>query len=182
MIEMGELIQTFRFTVTLTAAKSPVPPPVPQLGIGAFAECSGLELEADVQEYLEGGRNDGVVRRVGRVKLTPLVLKRGMFIPAPPAPENPQTGAATGGSDTDTADSALWDWLTGMVSGQLPIPRYNGLIQVWSPDGRREVASWTFWRGLPNKVSGPTLNAKTGEVAVEELHIVHEGLRFGNLP
>ena len=46
---------------------------------GGFAECSGLELEADVKEYLEGGRNDGVVRRVGRVKLVPLVLKRGMF-------------------------------------------------------------------------------------------------------
>ena len=182
MTDMGELIQTFRFTVTLTAAKSSVPASVPQLGIGAFAECSGLELEADVQEYLEGGRNDGVVRRVGRVKLTPLVLKRGMFIPAPPTPDNPQAGAGPGGSDTGTADSALWDWLTGMVSGQLPIPRYNGLIQVWSPDGRREVASWTFWRGLPNKVSGPALNAKTGEVAVEELHIVHEGLRFGSSP
>ena len=196
MTEMGELVQTFRFTVTLTAAKSPVPAPgprltaakspvpapVPRLGIGAFAECSGLELEADVQEYLEGGRNDGVVRRVGRVKLTPLVLKRGMFIPVPPTPDNPQAGAGPGGADTGTADSALWDWLTGMVTGTLPIPRYNGLIQVWSPNGRSEVASWTFWRGLPNKVSGPTLNAKTGEVAVEELHIVHEGLRFGSSP
>jgi hypothetical protein len=180
MTDMGELVQTFRFTVTLTAAKSAVPATVPQLGIGAFAECSGLELEADVQEYLEGGRNDGVVRRVGRVKLTPLVLKRGMFIPASPAPDDPQAGPGQGGSGTGTADSALWDWLTGMVSGQLPIPRYNGLIQLWSPDGRREVASWTFWRGLPTKVSGPTLNAKTGEVAVEELHIVHEGLRFGS--
>lgn len=182
MTEMGELIQTFRFTVTLTAATSSVPATVPQLGIGAFAECSGLELEADVQEYLEGGRNDGVVRRVGRVKLTPLVLKRGMFIPAPPTPENPPADTDPGGSDTGTADSALWDWLTGMVRGTLPIPRYNGLVQVWSPDGRREVASWTFWRGLPNKVSGPALNAKTGEVAVEELHIVHEGLRFGSAP
>ena len=184
MTDMGELIQTFRFTVTLTAATSAAAATVPQLGIGAFAECSGLELEADVQEYLEGGRNDGVVRRVGRVKLTPLVLKRGMFIPAPPPPGNPQAGAGPGGAgaDTGTADQALWDWLTGMVSGRLPIPRYNGLIQVWSPDGRREVASWTFWRGLPNKVSGPTLNAKTGEVAVEELYIVHEGLRFGSFP
>jgi phage tail-like protein len=179
MTEMGELVQTFRFTVTLTAATSPVPAPVPQLGIGAFAECSGLELEADVHEYLEGGRNDGVVRQVGRVKLSPLILKRGMFIPTP---DDPQAEAGPDGSDTGMADSALWDWLTGMVTGRLPIPRYNGLIQVWSPDGRREVASWTFWRGLPSKVSGPTLNAKTGEVAVEELHIVHEGLRFGNLP
>jgi hypothetical protein len=180
MTEMGELVQAFRFTVTLTAATSAAAATVPQLGIGAFAECSGLELEADVQEYLEGGRNDGVVRRVGREKLTPLVLNRCMFIPVPSAPGNPQAGAGPGQTGTGTADSALWDWLTGMVSGTLPIPRYNGLIQVWSPDGRREVASWTFWRGLPNKVSGPTLNAKTGEVAIEELHIVHEGLRFGS--
>ncbi len=69
-----------------------------------------------------------------------------------------------------------------MVAGVLPIPRYDGLIQVWSPNGRREVASWTFGRGLPSKVSGPTLNAKTGEIAVEELHIVHEGLRLGGSP
>ena len=182
MTEMGELIQTFRFTVTLTAANSSVPATVSRLGIGAFAECSGLELEADVQEYLEGGRNDGVVRRVGRVKLSPLVLKRGMFIPVPSTPGAKSAGPAPRGSGTGRADSALWDWLTGMVAGRLPIPRYNGLIQVWSPNGQREVASWMFWRGLPSKVSGPTLNAKTGEVAVEELHIVHEGLRFGSLP
>jgi phage tail-like protein len=180
MTEMAELIQTFRFTVTLTAANSPVAATVPRLGIGAFAECSGLELEADVQEYLEGGRNDGVVRRVGRVKLSPLVLKRGMFIPVPSTPK--AKSAAPGQSGPGRADPALWDWLAGMVAGRLPIPRYNGLIQVWSPDGKREVASWTFWRGLPSKVSGPTLNAKTGEVAVEELHIVHEGLRLGGSP
>ena len=84
MTETGELVQTFRFTVTLTAAKSPVAPAVTVLGTGAFSECSGLELEADVQEYLEGGRNDTVVRRVGRVKLVPLVLKRGMFLPLRP--------------------------------------------------------------------------------------------------
>jgi phage tail-like protein len=173
--ERGELVQTFRFTVTLTSASAASDDRV-QLGTGAFSECSGLELEADVLEYLEGGRNDTVVRRVGRVKLVPLVLKRGMLLPvAPPdAGETPRTGAPA-------ADTALWDWLTGMVAGRLPIPRYDGLVQVWSPDGRREVACWTFWRGLPSRVAGPTLNAKTGEVAVEELHIVHEGLLFGNL-
>jgi hypothetical protein len=31
---------------------------------------------------------------------------------------------------------------------------------------------------LPQKIRGPELNAKTGEVAIEELHIVHEGLRL----
>lgn len=162
---MDELLQSFRFEVTLTRSVSQAPAgsAPAQLGNGAFAECSGLELEADVREYLEGGRNDGVVRRVGRVKLVPLVLKRGMFL----------TG--------DSADTALWDWLTGMVSGKLPIPRYDGLVQVQArhADSVRTLARWTFDRGLPSKVTGPTLNAKTGEIAVEELHIVHQGLRLG---
>lgn len=170
MTDVSELVRTFRFSVTLTAAGVAAGRAPAQLGVGAFSECSGLELSADVLDHLEGGRNDGVVRRVGRVKLVPLVLKRGMFIPGP---------ARAGTASSGTADAALWNWLTGMVSGVLPIPRYNGLIQVWSPDGRHEVASWTFWQGLPSKVSGPTLNAMTGEVAIEEIHIVHEGLRFG---
>ena len=56
------------------------------------------------------------------------------------------------------------------------MPRYDGLVQVFAPDKSREVARWSFRRGLPSKVTGPSLNATTGEIAVEELHIVHEGL------
>jgi hypothetical protein len=36
-------------------------------------------------------------------------------------------------------------------------------------------------RGLPQKLQGPSLNAKTGDVAMEELHIAHEGLRLGGV-
>ncbi len=154
-----ELVQSFRFAVTLVAA---VGRPT-SLGNGLFAECAGLELEADVREYQEGGRNDGVVRRVGRAKLSPIVLKRGMFL----------------AGDDGVADRALWDWMTGMVTGVLPVPRYDGLVSVFSPNGEREVARWIFDRGLPSKVTGPALNARTGEIAIEELHIVHEGLRLG---
>jgi phage tail-like protein len=161
MSENAELVQTFRFAVTLTVASGPQPANAKPLGDGLFAECSGLELEADVKEYLEGGRNNGVIRRVGRVKLSPIVLKRGMFV----------------SGDTQAADSALWDWITAMVTGKLPIPRYDGLIRVFSPN-KREVARWVFVRGLPSKVAGPALNAKAGEIAIEELHIVHEGLRL----
>jgi phage tail-like protein len=158
--EDSELLQTFRFAVTLT--RSDGGPDDASLGDGAFAECSGLELQADVKEYLEGGRNDGVVRRVGRVKLSPLILKRGMFLPSPDG----------------MADSALWDWLTRMVAGPAPVPRYDGAIEIQDPAGERVVARWTFDRGLPLKVAGPQLNAKTGEIAIEELQIAHEGLRL----
>jgi len=164
-----ELVQAFRFAVTLTASAGPRAPAVAELGNGLFSECTGLELEADIQEYLEGGRNDGVVRRVGRVKLVPLVLKRGMFVTG-------QDGA--GGR---AADTALWDWLTGMVSGVLPIPRYDGMVQGMAPAGR-EGARWTFGRALPVRGTGPALNARTGEIAMEELHLVHEGLRLEARP
>jgi phage tail-like protein len=158
---VAELLTAFRFLVTLTRTGPESPAPT-LLGDGGFAECSGLELEADVREYLEGGRNDGVVRRVGRVKLAPIVLKRGML-----------------GSGADGyVDTALWSWLTGMVGGELPIPRYNGFIQVFDRATQTAVATWTFERALPSKVVGPILNARTGEIAMEELHILHEGLRL----
>lgn len=155
------LLPAFRYRVTLSRVAGRLDPVT--LGTeGGFAECSGLELEADVKEYLEGGRNDGVVRRVGRVKVAPIVLKRGMFA-----------------ADRDSpANTDLWGWLTRMVSGVLPVSRYDGRIQILDPRGRTALATWTFDRGLPQKVSGPTLNARTGEVAIEELHIVHEGLRL----
>jgi len=47
MSETSELVQTFRFAVTLTAASGPRPARPSKLGDGYFAECSGLELEAD---------------------------------------------------------------------------------------------------------------------------------------
>jgi phage tail-like protein len=112
---------------------------------------------------------------VGRVKLQPLVLKRGMVIKRPPA----ETGGPA------KARPELWAWIQDTVVGRLPIRRYDGLVEVTGPaDPNRPpvppptLASWRFVRGLPLKVTGPTLNAKTGEVAIEELHIAHEGLHL----
>jgi phage tail-like protein len=155
-----------RAPVESTAVGSPPgdprTPPPDALGDGGFAECTGLDLEADVRELVEGGRNDGVVRRVGRAKLATITLKRGMFVP----------------TENGRADGALWNWLGGMVSGALPVPRYDGSVEVLDPTGERVLAHWSFDRGLPLKVTGPALNAKTGEIAVEELQIAHEGLRL----
>lgn len=171
-----DVLQSFRFEVTLTDSPHSIPPASPALpaspasdrsgqnngtlGNGSFQECSGLELEADIREYLEGGRNDGVIRRVGRVKLQPLVLKRGMF------------AKSSGGP----VDSALWDWLQDMVRGEKPARRINGTVHVYASREEQPLATWRFVHGLPSKIVGPALNARSGEIAIEELHIVHEGL------
>lgn len=157
--ENPAMLRAFRFAVTLTPSAPGDGGPA-RLSDGAFQECGGLELEADVREFLEGGRNDGVVRRVGRVKLSTLVLKRGMF-------------AATREGYVNTE---LWSWFQDVVRGVRPVPRYDGVIEVRTVSGVTPMAVWHFVRGLPLKVTGPTLNAQTGELAIEELHIAHEGL------
>jgi phage tail-like protein len=163
------LLRSFRFQIKLrkspeavsgSQAPSGAPSGSPLAADAAFQECSGLEVETDVQEYLEGGRNDGVIKRVGRAKYSPLILKRGMIY-----------------SDGGSVNRELWDWLQNVVAGVRPVERYDGTVEVMST-GMTVAATWRFDRGLPLKIRGPELNAKTGEVAIEELHIAHEGLRL----
>jgi phage tail-like protein len=68
------------------------------------------------------------------------------------------------------------------VAAVVPGGGDDGVVEVMDPANRRVVAHWTFFRGLPAKVSGPQLNARTGEIALEELHISHEGLRLEPAP
>jgi len=168
---VDQLLRSFRFQITLRqsaeAKLGSGPRSVPStaesgdsLGDGAFQECSGLDLEMEVQSINEGGRNDGVIQRAGRAKYSPLILKRGMFF------------GSEGGVNQD-----LWFWLQDAVSGVRPIRRYDGVIEVMSV-GEEVAATWVFERGLPSKVSGPALNAKSGEVAIEELTIAHQGLKL----
>jgi phage tail-like protein len=166
-----QMLRSFRFKVKLLRSPDAVlghpstatpnaAPSGTEFGGGAFQECTGLDVEMDVQEYLEGGRNDGVIRRVGRAKYQNIVLKRGMFW-----------------KPGDGVNRDLWQWLQSVVSGERPVVRYDGIVEVMGI-ADDVVACWVFRRGLPAKLTGPQLNAKTGEVAIEELHIAHEGLRL----
>jgi phage tail-like protein len=155
-----ELAGTFNFRVSLNPTGGSGA--VTQIdGGGGFQECSGLEIEMNVHEILEGGRNDGVVRLVGRGKYQPIVLKRGLLFPA--------------GVEVR---SDFWEWIQDTLSGERPVRRYDGVIEVLDATGNDVVATWVFDRGLPTKLTGPRLDARTGEVAIEELTIAHEGLRL----
>jgi phage tail-like protein len=157
---MGELVRAFNFRVTLLKSFESTDDSAPdEIGNGGFQECTGLEIELDVQELQEGGRNDGVIRRIGRAKYQPITLKRGMFSPKP----------------GEQAFTELWGWLQQLASRD-HVVRYDGTVDVLDARGDKIVASWIFVRGLPSKISGPQLNARTGEVAIEELQIAHEGL------
>jgi phage tail-like protein len=160
---VSDLLRAFRFQVSLTRSGGGAPV---NLGDGGFSECGGLSLDAELKDITQGGVNDRVTRLVGRVKLTPIVLKRGMFA---------QT-------DGGRATTELWDWFADTVGGVRPIRRYDGTISVLPRLGEAPMAVWRFDRGLPVKVAGPTLDARTGEIAIEELQIAHEGLRLDRAP
>jgi phage tail-like protein len=163
------LLRNFRFEVSLrgssqaqlgSGTREPSEEAGNALGDGGFQECSGLEVSMDIQEIYEGGRNDGVIQRVGRAKFAPLILKRGMFY-----------------ASNDSVNSDLWNWIQNIISGVLPVVRYDGVIEVFG-ETDDVVATWTFERGLPSKISGPQLNAKTGDIAIEEITIAHQGLKL----
>lgn len=156
MARDDRLLTTFRFEVTFDRSDGSGPQ---RLGDGGFQEVTGLEVEMDVTEHAEGGRNDGTVRWIGRAKYQPLVCKRGMF------------GPSSGGQ----AEQELWQWMQDVVAGVRPVRRYNGTVRVQDQAGGT-TAVWRFKRALPAKIVGPALNAKSGEIAVEELHLHHEGL------
>jgi phage tail-like protein len=155
-----KLLGTFRFEVKLrrSAGSGAGTEPGQMLGDGGFQECSGLDLEMEVQESREGGRNYGLVQHIGRARHTPIVLKRGMWY-----------------GESGHVNGEIWQWMRRILTNEGPPVRYDGTVEVKGEDDT-VVARWKFDRGLPARVQGPQLNGKTGDIAIEELHIAHEGL------
>jgi phage tail-like protein len=121
------------------------------LVVGSFSECSGLEVESEVQEYQEGGVNDYVHRFAGATRYPPLVLRRGI-----------------------TLSGVLWRWYQMTAAGQ--VSRRNGTIFLL---GREHipVVAWDFSDAFPYKWSGPELRADLASVAFESVELTHRGLR-----
>lgn len=119
----------------------------------SFSDVSGLEIAVDAVVVREGGYNHGVRQLLGRTTSPALVLKRGL-----------------------TADRAFWDWIQRCLSGRYPLPYVDGEVHVYAPD-RSMLARWTFHNGVCLRVRSADLNASAAStIALEELHIAHEGL------
>jgi len=123
-----------------------------------FRECSGIGSESDVVEYKGANKGDyHTIQAVpGRLKWQKVSLKRGIT--------------------ADTDDFNLWKWRQKVEDGKVDDARCSGTISMVNQAGET-VASWTFDRCWPTKVSGPQFNSGGNEVGVEELEIVHEGMR-----
>jgi phage tail-like protein len=118
---------------------------------GAFAECTGLEATMEPKVIRSGGVNHGAFQRAGQVTHATVILKRGM-----------------------TDNRHLWKWFA-MVSGGDYAARMDVDIDMLDGAGTK-VMTWSLARCMPVKFKAADLNARATEVAVEELHLAHEGL------
>jgi len=138
----------FNFSVEINRGESGEP-----LANAAFAECDGLEMNMEVKTIREGGSNDRQIRLNGPVAFGTLTLKRGM-----------------------TANHDLWTWFHDSVAD--PRLRASAEVVLLAADGSTERARFILTRCLPVKLKAPGLNARDGQIAVEELQVAYETLRF----
>jgi phage tail-like protein len=70
----------------------------------------------------------------------------------------------------------LWEWFDDSVHD----PRLRGRVNVvlLAADGTTERAKFQMSRCVPVKLKAPQLNAKDGQIAIEELQIAYETLQL----
>lgn len=156
----SELFVPFRFGVSLyTESRDDL------VCRGAFSEVSGLEMTMEPKVIKEGGRNWGDIQRSGPTTFAPVVLKRGV-----------------------TTAGDLWSWFEITTHGANYGYRLKGEIDVYgnaagdsegggSPTPQLTM-TWKLTDVLPTKFKGPDLSSTASQVAIEELHLVFDGLEL----
>ena len=122
---------------------------------GYFTECTGIGSEHELIEHKivdEKGR-ESIQKIPGRLKWENITLKRGI---------------------TGTMD--IWDWREQVVQGQVEKARHSGSVIMYN-QSLEPVARWDFVNAWPLKVSGPTMKADSNEFGIEEVTLVHEGMK-----
>ncbi len=122
---------------------------------GYFTECSGIGSEHEIVEHkVVDKQGHEMVRKLpGRLKWTDISLKRGI-----------------------TSDLKIWEWRDQCVKGTVKDARKNITITMLSRD-YQPVAVWHFANAWPSKVTGPSFKSDSNEFGVEEVVIVHEGIK-----
>lgn len=123
---------------------------------GYFTEVDGLGSESEVVEHkiMAKGSKESIIRKIpGRLKWGDLTLKRGI-----------------------TPNMDFYTWRKQVEEGQVDKARLDGTIIMYDQT-MAPKAEWTFTKGWPSKIDGPSVKADGNEVGIESLTIVHEGIK-----
>jgi phage tail-like protein len=120
----------------------------------AFCEIVIPGISVDVVEYRTGSsKESGVQKLPGLARYPDVILRRGVI----------------GSLD-------LYNWINEVRNGSSNAAR-TVTIQLLSED-RVPVVTWKLLRAWPVKYSGPALDAKGTDVAMEELTLAYERLEM----
>lgn len=117
---------------------------------GGFSQVEGLGGRIGVEPVHDGGSLGGPRQQLGGTTWDNLVLTHGVV-------------------EIDT----LWNWYEATARGV--IKRKNGTI-ILLDRKQIPITQWNFRAAIPVHWSGPSLNASSGELAVERLELAHQGL------
>jgi len=120
-----------------------------------FTEVSGLDAQHEVVEHkVVTDTGQEVVQMIpGRISWSEVTLKKGI-----------------------TADLGFWTWRDLVTQGDLDSARNTVTITMYDRN-YTEVTTWTLFNAWPSKLSGPSLASDSNDFTVEELTLVHEGMR-----
>ncbi len=142
---------TFNFLVEIEVDNDSVSNPLCSM---LFSDVDGLEMNLEPKTIREGGRNYGPVHMAGGVGYGQLSLKRGM-----------------------TANFDHWNWFEAVVSPGNGGLRGTADIVMLAADGTQQ-AHFRLTGCLPIKLKAPGLNARDGQIAIEEMTILYESMRL----
>ncbi|TCO55199.1 phage tail protein [Actinocrispum wychmicini] len=128
------------------------------LTIGSFTEVSGLSVQIDTEELVEGGQNGFTHKFPKATKWPNLVLKRGI-------------------TDSD----ALFEWFAkcsgeGLEAAGNKLDRRHAALKLLDSKGK-VVRRWNVTEAFPVKWTGPKLAATAKDLATEELEVTHCGFK-----
>lgn len=117
-----------------------------------FMEVSGLSIEIDVVQVLEGASPDNAALLMpGQRQHTPVVLRRGIV----------------------QGDNEFFEWMGAAQFSQ--VERRDVTIALLDGSHNPTVV-WRLIRAFPSKLEYAPLNAQGSDVAIESLTLVYEAL------
>ena len=123
---------------------------------GYFTEVSGLGSESEIVEHkiIAKGAKESLIRKIpGRLKWGDITLKRGI-----------------------TKNMDFYKWRKQVEEGKVESARLDGTVIMYDQN-LTPVASWEFYKAWPSKINGPQLQSDGNAVGIEELTLVHEGIK-----
>jgi phage tail-like protein len=120
-----------------------------------FEECSSIGMEVTVVEYRNGNDKENDVRKItGLCKCNDVTMKRGVI------------GSLT-----------LYNWINDIRNGDQAAFR-TVTIQLQNEDHTEVVLTWKLLRARIIKHTTGPVNAKSSQVAIEEIVLAYERLEM----